>query len=138
MLVLVLVVLMVSYASSMRAYLEQKHHLETLRASIAESQTNITRLEREQKRWKDPAFIEAQARERFGWAMVGETSYQVIDENGQPLAGDDSLTETPTTAAEESPLWWQRAWGSVEAAGNPPEQHPPPADQIRAPKPAGR
>ena len=135
---LVLVVLMVSYASSMRAYLEQKHHLESLRASIAESQANIAHLQREQKRWKDPAFIEAQARERFGWAMVGETSYQVIDENGQPLAGDDSLTESTTTAEDESPLWWQKAWGSVRAAGNPPEEQPPPVDQIRAPKPVKR
>jgi hypothetical protein len=133
--VLVLAVLMVSYASSMRAYFEQKQHLANLRASIVSSEDNIAELEREQRRWKDPAFVEAQARERFGWVMVGETGYQVIGEDGEPLAGDDSLTDPGTPTEADQPEWWQRAWGSVEAAGNPPEHKPAPADEIRAPKP---
>jgi hypothetical protein len=133
--VLVLAVLMVSYASSMRAYFEQKQHLANLRASISASQDNIAELEREKKRWKDPAFVEAQARERFGWVMLGETGYQVIGEDGEPLSGDDSLTDPGTPTEADEPEWWQQAWGSVEAAGNPPKQKPAPADEIRAPKP---
>ncbi len=132
---LVLAVLMVSYASSMRAYFEQKQHLADLRASITASQDNIADLEREKRRWRDPAFVEAQARERFGWVMLGETGYQVIGEDGEPLAGDDSLSDPGTTTEADQPEWWQRAWGSVEAAGNPSRVKPAPADEIRAPKP---
>lgn len=134
MLVLVLGVLMVSYASSMRAYLEQKEHLASLRASIADSEENIEHLKREKRRWKDPAFVEAQARQRFGWVMPGEIGYQVIGEDGEPLARDESLTDPDEVVAEDRPLWWQAAWGSVVAAGNPEDEEPPPADRIRAPQ----
>ena len=140
-LVLVLAVLMVSYASSMRAYLEQRHHLEALDASIAASEANIAELEREKARWEDPAYVRSQARERFGWVLPGEIGYQVIDEDGEPLGHDDSLTDTEvTTEDDEQPLWWQSAWESVEAAGNPEDvaREPEPVDLIRAPKQPAR
>src|SRR5918994_1232771 len=52
-LVLVLSVLMVSYASSFRAYLEQREQLTQLTDRIDESETNIEALEREKARWAD-------------------------------------------------------------------------------------
>jgi hypothetical protein len=132
----VLAVLMVSYASSMRAYLQQKDHLASLRANISESRASIKSLEREKSRWNDPAYVEAQARERFGWMMPGEIGYQVIGEDGKPLGHEDSLSDPTSVARAERPLWWQSAWGSVEAAGNPKkkQQVPPPVTRIRAPK----
>jgi hypothetical protein len=136
-LVLVLAVLMVSYASSMRAYLEQRHHLETLQDSIATSEANIAELEREKERWEDSAYLRSQARERFGWVLPGEIGYQVIDEDGKPLGHDDSLSDVAAPSEEdERPEWWQVAWQSVEAAGNPEElaQAPAPAERIRVPK----
>jgi len=130
---LVMAVLMVSYASSMRAYLEQKQHLASLRADIAESRSNIGQLLREKKRWRDPAYAEAQARQRFGWVMPGEIGYQVIGEDGKPLGRDDSLTDPDKVVEANRPLWWQSAWGSVVAAGNP-QKAPDPVGQIRAPQ----
>src|SRR6478735_3569407 len=56
-LVLVLAVLMVSYASSMRAYLEQRRHLAALGADISASRAQIADLQREKKRWNDPAYV---------------------------------------------------------------------------------
>ena len=132
--VLVLAVLMVSYASSMRAYFEQRQHLASLRASIAASQGNIEDLRREKNRWRDPAYVEAQARARFGWVMPGEIGYQVIGEDGEPLTQGDSLSDPGVVSDGEQPLWWQAAWGTVLAAGNPEDEPPPPATQIRAPK----
>ena len=139
-LVLVLAVLMVSYASSMRAYLEQRRHLESLQASIAASEENIADLEREKARWEDSAFLRAQARERFGWVLPGEIGYQVIDENGEPLGREVTLTESRPSSDDERPLWWQAAWDSVEAAGNPEEieNAAEPAERIRLPKQRAR
>src|SRR4051794_22436364 len=56
-LVLVLALLMVSYASSMRAYLAQRHHIQQLSASIASSKAEVDRLSAERKRWQDPAYV---------------------------------------------------------------------------------
>ncbi len=130
---LVLAVLMVSYASSMRAYLEQKEHLSALRASIEESKANIADLEREKKRWDDPAYVEAQATQRFGWVMPGEIGYQVIGQDGEPLDHEDSLSNPDALTVTNEPQWWETAWGSVVAAGHP-EDVPVPADEIQAPK----
>lgn len=132
-LVLVLGLLAASYASSMRAYLEQKQHLESLRASIAKSQENIAVLRREKRRWQDPAFIEAQATQHLSWVMPGEISFQVIDQDGQPLDHEDSLTEPGRVGVENEPAWWHTAWRTMEAAGNP-QDVPAPVDRIHAPK----
>ncbi|CAA9315388.1 MAG: hypothetical protein AVDCRST_MAG36-84 [uncultured Nocardioidaceae bacterium] len=129
-LVLVLAGLMVSYASSFRAYLDQRHHIEQLERSIAESRTEIDALEREQSRWKDPAYVVAQARARFSFGFPGEIGYQVLDEDGRPLDHEDTLTD-PTREVED-PEWWQVTLRSVEAAGDPPDEQEP-AEKITVP-----
>nr|WP_297416323.1 septum formation initiator family protein [uncultured Nocardioides sp.] len=129
-----LAVLTVSYASSMRAYLEQRAHLEALETQIAQSEADIKALEREKERWEDPAFVRAQARERFGWVLPGEIGFQVIDENGEALDHEDSLPDVEVETEEEPPPWWQTAWDSVAAGGIPEvvEGVPQPIRRIRA------
>src|SRR6185436_7973740 len=50
-LVLVLAVLTVSYASSLRAYLQQRSHINELKVSIAQREAAIDELEDEKTRW---------------------------------------------------------------------------------------
>ena len=134
-LMLVLGVLVVSYASSMRAYLEQRSQMATLRAQIASSQTAISSLSREEKRFRDPAYIRSLAHERLGWVLPGEISFQVLGANGKPLAGQDDLGGNGSTPRPLRTQWWQSAWQSVEAAGHPPTRHDSPATRIEAPRP---
>jgi cell division protein FtsB len=131
-LVVVLAVLVVSYASSMRAYIDQRSHIADLRARIASSESDIKALEREKRRWKDDAYVEAQARERFGWVMPGETSYQVIDRDGKPLERSDKLTDPDTVARQVPEPWWDKVRGSLEAADHP-KKAPTPTTSITPP-----
>jgi cell division protein FtsB len=130
-LLVVFAVLVVSYASSMRAYLQQREHIDTLRQQIATSKADIAASEREKRRWQDPAYVEAQARARFGWVLPGETSYQVLDANGKPLTGNDALTDPASIAPEKPKAWWTEAYSTLEAADHP-ERHvvPTPASKI--------
>ncbi len=129
-LVLVVAVLAVSYASSMRAYLQQRAHIGDLKAEIVERQASIADLAREKERWQDPAFQAQQARERFGYVMPGDTSYVVVDEDGDPLEPEASLSDrTPVDPTTEE-AWWARGWDSVRLAGNPPATEDPPATRI--------
>ncbi len=132
-LVLVIAGLMVSYASSFRAYLDQRHHLEALETSIERSRTQIAALEREKQRWEDPAYVVAQARARFAFGFPGELGFQVLDEDGRPLDHQDSLTD-PTQEVED-PEWWQETLSSIEAAGEPPDDEEP-AAKITVPQSA--
>jgi cell division protein FtsB len=140
-LVLVLALLMVSYASSMRAFLEQRRHLAALSASITQSQAAVDRLSREKKRWNDPAYVRSVAHQRFGWVLPGEIGFQVLDEHGKPLGHTDSLSAPDSVTEATRPLWWQSAWGSVVSAGKAPVDRsdlPRPATKIEAPGGAGR
>lgn len=115
--------LAVSFASSMRAYVEQRDHIRQLKSEIASSEATIADLERERRRWDDPAYVKAQARATLGYLMPGETGYQVLDENGDPLDPEADLhdpAEVGTPEAETA--WWEDVWGSVELAGNPPPE----------------
>ncbi|MEN8706697.1 MAG: septum formation initiator family protein [Nocardioides marinisabuli] len=118
-LVLVVAVLAVSYASSARAYLQQRGELDALRADIAEKEASISDLEREMRRWEDPAYVTQEARE-LGYVMPGETSYVVLDEDGEPLEPAAELADPDEVGPEVEPAFWEDAWASVLLAGNPP------------------
>jgi cell division protein FtsL len=129
-LVLVLAVLTVSYASSLRAYLQQRSHINHLKSSIAQHEANIDALEAEKKRWADPAYVEQQARERLGYVMPGEKTYLVLDEDGNPLEPAAELDDPAQVISTAETPWWDDAWASVELAGNPPRTGKPPATSI--------
>ena len=132
-LVLVVAVLAVSYASSLRAYLQQRAHIEDLKADISERQASIDDLEREKRRWNDDAYVEAQARERFGFLMPGETSYVVLGADGKPLGSTTDVPDAGDVGQQAPEAWWGKAWDSVVLAGDPPKDSAPPASEIDAP-----
>lgn len=118
-LLVVFAILVVAYASSMRAYLHQKSYINDLKVQIAKSQSAIAESRKEKRRWNDPAYVEQQARERFGWVLPGETAYQVLDANGNPLTGDDQLTDPNSVARVKKDAWWAKVRESVDAADHP-------------------
>ncbi len=119
-LLLVLSVLTISYASSLKAYFQQHSQIQQLRSQIASSESDIHRLESEKTRWNDPAYVREQARARFGYLMPGQTSYVVIGADGKPLAAQSTLSDPRTNTSSTPTAWWTTEWRSVELAGNPP------------------
>ncbi len=102
-LVLVLSVLTISYASSLKAYFQQHQQIAQLQHQIAASEASITQLEQEKARWNDPAYVKEQARARFGYLMPGETSYVVIGADGKPLAAQATLSDPRTSTTRRRP-----------------------------------
>jgi cell division protein FtsB len=129
-LVLVVAVLMVSYASSMKAFLQQRAHINDLKVQIADREASIDALEAEKERWSDPAYVEQQARARLGYVMPGEKTYLVLDENGQALRPQSDLDDPGEVLSTTPTAWWSDAWASVELAGHPPRPSKPPATEI--------
>jgi cell division protein FtsB len=145
---LVIAVLAVSYASSMRAWLQQRNEIQSLSAEIVQRRAEVASLEQERDRWHDPAYIRAAARLRFGWVMPGETGYRVIDSNGDLLESGSRLTEPSTARRDNGGAWWETAWSSVVMAGRDPvdvaaaqarraAQRPTPAYQIGGQRKSG-
>ena len=132
-LVLVLAVLAVSYASSLRAYLQQRSHIEQLESQIAEREANIEELKVEKQRWQDPWYVAGQARARFGYVARGETPYVVVDEDGQPLDASAELGDPASVDDPDDRVWYEDTWDSVKIAGDPPTKVRDPRDRIDAP-----
>lgn len=116
----VLIVLALSYANSLRIYLGQQHDLAEANQQIQDRTQRVAQLQDELERWNDPAYVKAQARERLGWLLPGETGYRVIGPDGKPLGTGvvlDSTNELPP--GEHPTMWFDRLWGSVETADSP-------------------
>ncbi len=141
-LVLVLLILAMSFGSSLKAYVVQRGEIQALQDEIATRQAAIEDLEREKARWEDPAYVEQQARARLGYVMPGERSYVVLGEDGKPLQSYEAELADPEERVHTAPTpWWSNAWGSVELAGHPPKEKPQeetvPATKIEAPADEG-
>ncbi|MEN8674086.1 septum formation initiator family protein [Nocardioides sp.] len=133
-LVLVLAVLAVSYASSLRAYLQQRGQIESLQTTISEREAQIADLEQERSRWDDPEYVETEARERLGYVRPGETPFVAL-RDGAPLQPESELTDPATIAPSEPRAFWDDAWETVLVAGDPQRRaDPPPLTRIQDPE----
>jgi cell division protein FtsB len=118
-LVAVLLILTISYATSLRIYLSQAHEISATTAEIAERQQRIRDLQDELARWDDEAYVRTQARERLGWVVPGETGYVVVDADGRPLGGGAKINAEAAPEEQPQDAWWSKLWGSVQAADRP-------------------
>lgn len=114
----VLLLLLASYTSSLHAWWGQRGEIQAAKAEIAMREAAIERLTDTEARWEDPAFVESQARERFGWVMPGEVGYRVIGADGAVQGEVPTLAEPP--APDQRP-WYESLWGSTQEAGSPPD-----------------
>lgn len=103
---------------TLRSYLDQQVRLQALRADVAATEQMNTELQAELDRWSDPAYVEAQARERLAFVMPGERALRVADPETVPEvastagAGGGGLS----TSGPELP-WYTQIWDSVQVAG---------------------
>ena len=117
----VVVLLVGSYTSVLRAWWDQHSEITAKRAEIVQRREAIRELENTKRRYDDPAFVQQQARERFGWVMPGEVGYRVIGVDGE-IQGELSA---PSDLPEPTEVrWYNVLWGSVEAAGRDPGAMP--------------
>ncbi len=119
-LAVVILILVISYASSLRVYFAQAHEIADTKVEIAQRQQAIEQLQAETARWDNPDYVRAQARERLGWVVPGEIGYRVIDAHGKPLGGGEEIEPGSTGVAPPSKsAWWTKLEQSVKAADHP-------------------
>lgn len=72
-------------APSLKLLIQQRTEIANLQKSVAEQRHHVATLRGEVARWNDPAYIEAQARNRLLFVFPGEYSYLVIPQRGSQL-----------------------------------------------------
>lgn len=88
--------------------IEQRRDIAALEQQVTAQQENVEALETEVAHWEDPAYIEAQARDRLFYVYPGETSFVLLD--------DRSTLETATAEVPSATLETQDDDWSVAAA----------------------
>ena len=130
----VVCVLTLTIAGPVRTYFGQRTEMKQLQASEAQLREQISELEEQKAKLADPVFIAAQARERLGFVMPGETPYQVQLPPGAaaPEVPAGELAEAASTAP-----WYTALWSTIADAphGLSPTAVPLPPGAPSAPEP---
>ncbi|MCW2778463.1 MAG: hypothetical protein JWN17_2188 [Frankiales bacterium] len=110
---LVLCALVLSAAVPVREYLAQHGEIARTRTAQAAQAKRIAALETRKQQLQDPAYVQQQARERFGYVLPGETLYTVL----RPATPSTPVARAGQTApAGPDTPWYSRVWGSMQAA----------------------
>jgi cell division protein FtsB len=107
----VLALLAVAYTWPVKEYLRQHSELGRLRAETAATQARVDTLQALRMRWADPAYVQAQARERLHFVLPGETAYVVLQPD-HPAAPPT----LPKPTAQVLPAWYGQLWDTMQGA----------------------
>ena len=122
-----IILTIVVLAPSLRTLVEQQNQIAELTQAVEDKKNQVNELESDIARWDDPAYIEAQARDRLVYVYPGDYTYLVIDDgktittdDGAPISDDIQTTEVD---------WVRGLLGSLVTAGTTTE----PAENLVSP-----
>jgi hypothetical protein len=119
--------LVVSAALPLREFLSQRSRIAEAQERNAQQQARVDALEEQLRKWRDPAYVTAQARERLHFVLPGEYSYVVLRPSARPAPAGRAALPGVQAVGPEAP-WYSQVWGSVRAADRPaPAPTPAPA-----------
>lgn len=114
LLAVIAIILLVTVSFPLRNHYQYLGEQKAVAQERAVLEQTIAELEAEQKLLEDPAYIEQQARIRFGAVMPGETPYRVSLED--PV--EQAEAERRQAAIEALP-WHTRVWNSIAEPRDP-------------------
>ncbi|WP_375383783.1 septum formation initiator family protein [uncultured Microbacterium sp.] len=101
---------------TMGTYLDQRQQIAALAQAVEVSQADIAALQSQRERWKDPAYITTQARERLYYVKPGEVVY-LVDNDLAPEQIPQDATPVSSTVEQTRTDWMAQLVRSVTAAG---------------------
>jgi cell division protein FtsB len=124
---LLIVGALIVLAPSLRILVEQQQEIAELERSVAEQQAVVDGLQTDIDRWQDPAYIEAQARDRLLYVYPGDITYLVVDDG---MTVDDGGTAVSAEIQTTRIDWTRALLSSIVTAG----LTDLPADQLVSPE----
>ena len=91
----------ITLAPRVQTWFMQRQAIFQAQQSLEEAKKEVAQMQVERKRWEDPAYIRAQARDRLYYVMPGEVSYLVMDADGVNTS-DTSGTVGAKMAADKN------------------------------------
>jgi len=95
-----LILAVVVLAPGLRTLVEQQQQIAALEQTAADRQASVDELEAQLGRWSDPAYIEAQARDRLLFIYPGESSFLLTNWQPPEDAADGPEASTAIRATQ--------------------------------------
>ncbi|GAA0967452.1 hypothetical protein GCM10009561_31090 [Frigoribacterium faeni] len=99
LMLVILVLFVVILAPSLRTLVQQQQQIAAIQDEVERQKTDVADLQGDVARWSDPAYIEAQARDRLLYVYPGEYSYLVMGDSAEssdaPQAPISDELQTP-------------------------------------------
>nr|MDQ2958756.1 septum formation initiator family protein [Actinomycetota bacterium] len=109
--------LVVILASPFQTYLNRRASVASSERQQRELSEHVAQLQAQTDQWKDPAYVERQARARLQYIRPGDTLYTVLNAQGQPLAAEPAPAGgTKVVRTGHQPSWNSTLWSSVQDA----------------------
>ncbi|TCL87421.1 cell division protein FtsB [Curtobacterium sp. PhB142] len=116
----IIVLFVVVLAPSLRTLIQQQEQIAQQQREVASQKADVTQKKKDVARWDDPAYIEAQARDRLLYVYPGEESYLVMgaeDRKAETTPTTDSGTPVSTKVQTPKVDWVQAMLSSVLQSG---------------------
>ena len=116
----IIVLFVVVLAPSLRTLIQQQEQIAQQQREVASQKADVTQKQKDVARWDDPAYIEAQARDRLLYVYPGEESYLVMGtEASKPDGKPTTDSGTPVSSTVQTPKvdWVQAMLSSVLTSG---------------------
>lgn len=99
---LLVLLAVISLAPQVQIWYEQQVQIADLEKQNAETRANLAQMKEDLKRWDDPAYVRAQARDRLYYVMPGEISFLVMDADKVDLNDHSGTVQAALEAARNS------------------------------------
>jgi len=96
-----IVIGVITLAPRVQTWFMQRQAIFQAQSDLEQAKKEVQQMQVERKRWEDPAYIRAQARDRLYYVMPGEISYLVMDADGVDTS-DTSGTVGAKMAADKN------------------------------------
>jgi cell division protein FtsB len=123
-----IVAALVVLAPQLKTLVEQRQQIARLEQQVQDARDDLDDLDAEVARWSDPAYVEAQARDRLYYVYPGDVTYLVLDDDAAPVVADEQPISAELQSTEVD--WVTAFLSSVYVAGlteAPPAQLDDPA-----------
>jgi len=110
-LALVICSIALALAYPVREYIAQRRQIDRLLDQRHQIGTRLKSLQQEQRRLKDPVYIEKLARDRLHMCLPTQMCYEIISPASKGANG--------AAAQRDSEPWYAKLWSSVQQANKP-------------------
>jgi cell division protein FtsB len=118
-LVLAVASVIVAVAVPLKIWVGQRSNVASLTAQTRQTERDLARLNAQDKKWQNPAYVQSQARTRLHYVLPGKPSHIVLAKSAHAVKAAAAKADAAKQESAASAPWFSEFWASDKGAGKP-------------------